>query len=1338
MSTDIPFGAHPPDSGGVSTTSVMQASSYFGAPSGSSPTDANPFHFVGTGAPPSQAAHQPPHQHQLGPPSASDLFSQNNPNVNIFNPGAAAVVGGGGGADMSAGARQHQNQLGFASSAFGVPSVSTAPAQAPPASSMFTGHNEVTAFDGDKRQLYYQQRHSLPESSNLFGAAAPQHNNPVGQPTHGGQDIFSSFPSQRQPSSLPSSNSQEVQSHPPAAPRPFSQEPPSLPRNQPKAGGSISAPSTTLHQVLPSAHDQPQLQSAFSDHSQPISGQTGLAESSNSSLSPTFRPPSNADMHGGLQHRVLDYPMTNADYMDSSVPLSMNSSGMLPNQMHPSLTEDLGITNASHGSHTTNLRTNASVDNDLDAISAAIQDATTPDDVTTPMQWGQSSSNDEHSSSDRERSSSLNKSVSSLLDGSQEDFSHYSPIRLLPPAPLGGEISPQQSQSPSSACASLLPSLGPQGGEERVDSREQARDPREYGHEKKASDDLKDWEIVDSVPPASEVSQLPSSVKLLPPSSFTSVSAETIHSSLAADTVAGVSQAMQHLSLGSPQREGGSLAHPSAASTVHNQSSRGTASITAITTSSISVSTTAGHANVGDKITSVSHLHTNFTNLETARVPHQASHHRPGPSHSESHLSSNLPEPKDISSLINKIPFLTPVAPSSSSQTLLPACTGATSISTSTVLSMHDVATATTTSTTSVNLVHPFSSSMQSNRQPSQPLPLPPVAASSSSSVQRTGPPHLQQQQLLAPEQLSLPPPPTVGGSPTGRGGVGSIQQVYQQQQQGGGGGLVQLPHAEPVSQVQAPAAVTTSSSLHTDAVQQTGVGDNVSQHHPASVQPSQPPAQTVSSAFEVPLAAQEHLTPPPAAATISQPMTVTDHQVMDEAIQPAPPPLPQTSAFVNVQHPRQTVEYSNPHHPPPLPSQPRQLSDPSLPPPSLSTNHPAPPSHSQRSEVEAHVPAPSTTMSLSQQQQAVHPPPPTTTITTGHGHTPNQPTNQQLSSSSQPVSVVSREHQPQLPSQVTSDVSKSSSGAPSTDQLASYQHKEDRTEPPVQHRPDDQGYGHHDSYYLHERERGGPSYYGDPRYNRVPSAFSERDSEQYHHGYHHHQGPESRPRYDYPHYPDYPADPGYRYGPAYGYGDHYRRGVYPPLYGPPGGRSAFQDEYGMPVRPPYFDHYGPYGGGYHQPSYGGHYPPPPGGEYYGGEYAQDSSYYYPSESYEHDPRYQQHPSEAGYEAYGYGPTQSHDGAPAHEDLNPAEASAIVGQTNNFEVSQFVESPNVHLPGRPHAHQLQHNSTAYLDSQHQQHIYDGQPDALYPSDHGYPHTEQGYVQVRKHNTLHMF
>ena len=173
------------------------------------------------------------------------------------------------------------------------------------------------------------------------------------------------------------------------------------------------------------------------------------------------------------------------------------------------------------------------------------------------------------------------------------------------------------------------------------------------------------------------------------------------------------------------------------------------------------------------------------------------------------------------------------------------------------------------------------------------------------------------------------------------------------------------------------------------------------------------------------------------------------------------------------------------------------------------------------------------------------------------------------------------------------------------------------------------------------------------------------------------------------------------------------------------------RDEYGMPIRPSYHDPYDPYG--YH-PRYGGggHYPPPPPGDYYGMDYPQDPHYDYhhhPPSEYEHDPRLYQE------SRHTHGQQQPY----AYDELNPAETSAIGGQTDNFEMSQFVESPNVRLPGRPHPQEVQHNSTAYLDPQQQQEYggqhhevgYTGQVEGQYHGEQDY-RQEQGYAEVNVH------
>ena len=1348
MSTDIPFGAHP-SSSGAPPTSVVHASAYFGAPTGSSPTDVNPFHFAGTAAPPPMGPPTHPSQ-QPGPPSASNFFHPDhpNPNMNIFNP--AATVGGGPGV----GTQYPQTYTG---DSFGVPpsAVAPPPHQPSPANNLFStqqrqssdnffkpsaakdqldsAHQGILSNQPDPAATPHLEggqsgyhRHSsapsVPGATNIYGAPPA---NLVGQPSHASNDFFSSPPSnQGQYHSLPSATSQEIQSCPPNVPRPLSQEPSSPMRGQPEpVAGSFSAPSTALHPLLPSSHDQ-QLNLVSSESPQQVFGSTGYTEDSSM---PSFRPPSNADTHGtGGAH---DYPMTNAHCADSSVPLLVNQSGVLPSQVHPSLTDDLGITNASHSSQA-NLRTNASMDIDVSSISAAIEDATTPDDVTSPGQWGQSSSNE---SSGRERNSSLNldsslnKSVSSLLEGNENDFSNYSPIRLLPPAPLGGDTLPQT--LPSSSANPVVPpaSLAPWGDGGGEKSNEGTQFTAEHGHEKRSSDDFKDWEIVDSIPLTSEVSQLPSSVKLLPPSSFTTVSSQSIQSaktSTTADSVSVAGQAFQQLSLdhtlpgvhqtGPPPPT--DLSHMS--NPIASASATATLSLSAATTTI----TTTGQAD------QLSRLDTNLTNLETqAQVPQSAvyqpgplaptrqqtgyqpgppvptdqtagyqvgppaptpqpvgyqvgppaavpqqSEHQPGPpapitqqtgyqpgppapqtgyrpSQTESRLSSNLPEPKDISSLITQIPFLPPATSQPASH----------SSSTSAPLSLH----ADATSVARVNLVPSLSSSLQGGVPPVSASTTPPTqrdalhilqgAPPSTTTSQQVTPPILQgaplpmstsqqvasaslqggtapppqisppQQHYQPPEQLTLPPAPTLSvGSSVGPASSLQREGTYAQ-------------HVEAASSVGVTTGLTSQTGMTASTI--------LSQHQPPtgySLNGTQPTTHpTIHSATG--------LAQPPPSSAATAPVISTNQQFN---------PVP--TAFAPVQQP---AGVSNP---PPV----------TLPPPPSTTVPTQPLRQSDAGQ------PPHAASSASQHLPTTGGPPPSQAPPSSYQPHP-------------PLSDASHRPHPQVTTGVTESASSSQVA-----QHTSPQYREERREVPHQPRPEDHGYGYHEQYPS-DRERGG-HYYGDPGRERAPSAFSERDpSEHYRHGYH--PRPESHPRHDYSHYPEYPMDPGYGYGSAYSYDPRYHRGAYPPLYGPPGGRSAFQDEFGMPVHPSYYDQYDPHR--YHHPRFGGQYPPPPRGSYYGSEYEYDYQY-------EHDPRQ----SEGAYDSHNY-PQPSYGGQ--EEEFN---ASAIGAQTSHFEMSQFVESPNTRLPGRPHP---QNNSTAYLDPQHQlQEAYHHQ----YPSEHDY---HQGYEQV---------
>ena len=1443
MSTDIPFGAHPPTSAGApptnTTSNVMQASSYFGAPSGNSPTDANPFHFAGstTGAPPSMFTQPPPPSSSivapptatvLGPPSGNDFFAQSsNPNVGIFNPGA-----GGSGATFESQPYPPQVQPTFPGDSFGVSAMTAAPLQPSQTSNLFPataasgapfqsgggsgsdifnvaapqthaevapppppqgfysggggGQTMVTEIGEERSRPGGVQRHSsaptLPGASSMFA--------PPNQPDNASNEFFLSLDSQQQRqqqqqqqqqplSSLQGSSSQgefPLQSSSTLSrdgrqqERPYSQEPPSPHQlNQPTAAfgslGSVSAPSTTLHQVLPSQDEQHQ---TASEPQQKFS-QTGFTESSGSPVSPVspFRPPSNADIHSVPPPGAADYQqMTNADCADSSRQLALNSSGMVPNlvqpgQVHPSLTEDLGMTNASHGSMA-NLRTNATTDADVSAISAAIADATTPDEATTgPVQWGTtqlSLTNEESSGSSRERDNSLNldsKSVSSLLEGSQDDFSHYSPIRLLPPAPLGSEQSQspqtlstlQQQQYPTTTGVSLLPAV-PQR-EAGLDThgqselREQLQFAVEHGHEKKASDDLKDWEIVDSVPLASEVSQLPSSVRLLPPSSFASISTGPVPTMSTSDSAnsedGGVSQAIQQLSLEPSQPQDIIQPHPPPPS-LQGQGSHPCASTT---TEVLSTGPSLSHPMMSDeKASPVAPLETNLTNLEMPPPPPPTTsvlqshppttsvgYHRPGCGHSESHLSSNLPEPKEISSLITQIPFLTPVTSTTSllpsQPTLLaqqpPACSS--SASTAAPLGLHTINSTSTAS--SVTLVPPLSSL-------------------------QTGGIHHHHQEKHQVHQHQLPFP--VESSIRGGGALSTATapggSTQQQQFQTERGALPSQFQVQPsVSAPLQPGVVLSQAGAQTgmDVLQphtagsQPVVGTEISSMNAQSNLPTHSLPVAVTSALEAPsITATGQLPGPPITAVPGNQHTTAAVQASRSELVPqlpqsSLPPQPQTtSAFVQVQQQQQQglIDASNVHGRPDLSIQPSQQIQPAMTQsqPGLSTGPPPP------------ISTPAATA-----LQHQDPPPPPTTAPVSQ---PTQPL-----SSSEPHQQTTGEYQQQTGPQPPQ--SHISSGVPAT---TTSLYQEERHEgggggggmeplqaPPHHHHhpPDDHGY-YHDSYY---RDRDRDSYYGDSRDSRyrAPSAFSERDADHhYRHGYH----PRPDARYDYSHYPDHPPD---RYGgPNYGYDDPYHMGGgYPPLYDPPTPRHGpvpLRDEYGMPPpRNPYYDPYDPYG--YHHPHahhhhhqqrpydprYGGHYPPPPGNRGpYGSEYPPDPLYdpYHQPTAYEHDPRVQQQ-SESGYDSHTYPPQLQPSSYNPHEELNPAEASAIAGQTNNFEVSQFVESPNTRLPSRPHPQEVQHNSTAYLDPQQQYYPDVDQPQhAQYAGEqHGYHHPEQGYVQV---------
>ena len=1392
MSTDIPFGAHPASGAPPTATNVVQASSYFGAPSGNSPTDANPFHFTGAapGASPSMFSQPgPPPQSLVAPgppPSASDFFAPSNPNVNIYNPG----VGAGGRSTES----QHYPQPTF-TGAFGVSGMTAVPPQPPSqtgnllttttseipfqnsggsGADFFNAtapqtHSEVappqgyttwgvTNSDEEKRHSGFQRHSSaptLPGAASVFGAPLP---NPSNQPGNTGANFFSSVVSQQQQqhNSLQESELVHFSSTRPThgqQDRPYSQQPPSPLQSQPEAAfggsGSLSAPSTTLHQVLPSSdHQQQHHQATYEQpHHQQQFNQTGFNESSTSPVSP-FRPPSNADTHSsvpppGAGNSPDYHQMTNADCADSDRQLSMNpSAGMLPNQVHPgqvhpSLTEDLGMTNASHGSMA-NLRTNASTDADFTAISAAIEDATTPDEGA-PAQWGtgQSLSSEDTSGSSRERNSSLNldsKSVSSLLEGSQDDFSRYSPIRLMPPAPLGGEQSPQahstlpQQQYSSSGGVTLLPAAPHSGLDtQEKESREQLQFATEHGHEKKASDDLKDWEIVDSVPLASEVSQLPSSVRLLPPSSFASVSTgESVPLSSSASTSdAGVSQTMQQLSL-EPSRPGDVIQPqlppppPSQGQGFHPN-----ISTAVVTEPSLNPLPVNSEQKSGEKASPVVHSETNLTNLERPpALPLMQSHppttsvgyHRP--SHSESHLSSNLPEPKEISSLITQIPFLTPITATtslpSSHPTLLTQPPLACSSSTTAPLSLHTSA--------SVTLVHPISS-LQSRA-------------------------HHQEQQ-----HQSLPSSVESRGAFTATAG-GSSQQQFQ----------TEVASQPPVSTPLQPGGAFAQTNMgdrdvlqpqpHTDGSQPiVGNSTNAQSNLPTKV----------TSVFEVlPSTAPEqlHVPHPPSITAIPgnqqlQTAVQTSRPELSQPLSSLPQPQTTTSAFVQIQYQQQQrlVEASNLHGRPDLHVQPplTQPLQPSQPAhtqaqPGLSTGPPPHVPSLTASSVTALPTYPSqseagtqpTTVTVSSVQLPQNPPPPTVSQ-------PVQPQSS-LEPQQQPTDKFQQQTQPPPQLQVTTGVTATTAHASSHYQDERHERGVEPSQPlPIHH--DDHSY-YHDPYYP-ERDRD--SYYGDPRDTRyrAPSAFSEREADHYRHGYHHPM-PDSRSRYDYSHYPDHPPEGGYsRYGPNYGYDDPYHMGGgYPPLYGPPGRPAPFRDEYGMPPpRTPYYDPYDPYGYHHHahqhqrpyDPRYGGHYPPPPGGRGpYGSEYPPDPLYdYHQPSAYEHDPRLQhQQQSESGYDSHTYPPPPQQSYNP-QDELNPAEASAIGGQMDNFEVSQFVESPNTRLPNRPNPQQVQHNSTAYLDPQqqqmppqHEQQQYPDQPHAQYPGEqHGYHYPEQGHAQV---------
>ena len=1499
MSTDIPFGAHPPTGGAgaqpIAISGVMQASSYFGAPSGNSPTDANPFHFAGSiaGAPPSMVAQPPPPMQPpsssmvapaTAPPSASDFFAPSNPNMNIFNPGAV----GGGGATFESQMYPHQAQPTFPpGDSFDVssatapsppqpsqiqtstnpfpPTVSGVPFQSgggsgadffnaethsegappPPAQGFTIGGGQTTATESDTeiRQSSGFHRHSsapvLPGASTLFGGAAPQ--NPNNQLDSTGTNFFTSFSSQQQPSSLQESSSQGEESFTRfredrrQQERPYSQEPPSP--HQPSqpvmafgGSGSLSAPSTTLHQVLPDHSDQQlQLHQAASE----------LPHQSENSGSP-FRPPSNADTHAQgvppLGPGGADYQqMTNADCADSSSSqLALNSSGLVPNQVHPgqvhpSLTEDLGMTNASHGSMA-HLRTNASTDTDLTAISAAIEDATTPDEAAAgPVQWstsGQFSSNVESSgSSSRERDSSLNldsKSVSSLLEGSQDDFSRYSPIRLLPPAPLGSEQSQapqtlstlQQQPYPSSSGVTLLPAA-PQTGHklEPSDSREQLQFAVEHGHEKKASDDLQDWEIVDSVPPASEVSQLPSSVRLLPPSSFVAVSSQPVPTATVSSgggggttDVGGVSQAMmQKLSLEPSSRSQDTVqSHPPPPPS-QRQGSHPSDSNTGVVSA---VPSLPHPVTSGEATSPVAPLSTNFTNLERPPLPPTTStlqsrppitsagyHHHPSSGHSEIHLSSNLPEPKEISSLITQIPFLTPVTSTSSlftsQPTLLtqqpppppPACSSG--ASTAAPLGLHSVSSTTTATSTAsaVTLV-------------------PPLSSLQSGDHHHPHHQHLEKHQ----EQLPFSADSGVRGGEIVTTAAASASLSQQQFQTEGGVSLSQFQQvqAPPVS---APLQRPDGTTLSQPGAQIASMGDrNLNQppHHTAGSQQvvhvgaesssvsaqSNLPAHTlpvaVTNAFKASstTATGQLLVAPSITAVPGNPQITAPQPSRPELAQPPPPSsLPHTtSAFVQVQQQQQQVLHvvgvssqllgrPDSNVQPPLQSPPAVIQSQ----PGVSSTGPPPPipTHAHTVYPEAGAPvvaAATTTSSAATEQHHNPPPPPPSHTTTAPDSQPPPPQPSSEPQQSMDESQKRTESQPPQPSQ-----SQVTTGAPTTaTYVASSLYQEERHEqggpphaPPhhPHHPPDDHGY-YHDSYY-HDREREPYSYGGDPRDTRyrAPSAFSERGEADHHyrHGYHHPRPDDSRARYDYSHYPDHSHDAGYgRYGgPSYGYDDHYPGGggyPPPPLHGPPTPRHGYRDEYGMPPpsRTPYYDPYDPYG--YHHPHahhhqrpydprYGEHYPPPPGSRGhppYGSEYPPDplyDPYHQPSAAYEHDPRLQQQPSESGYDSHtSYPPPHAQQTQPSsynpHEELNPAEASAIGGQTNNFELSQFVDSPNTRLPSRSHPTQeMQHNSTAYPDPQQQQQQQYPETDQHVPyagEQHGYHHPEHVYGQVRMH------
>ena len=1279
MSTDIPFGAHP--STGAPPPSLAQASSYFGPPSGSSPTDANPFHFVAT---PSSGLNQASQQ-QPPPLTAvpSNFFHQSsNPNMNIFNPGAPA------GGDNT----NQLQQQNFISDAFGVPSVgqpSTLPPhhvsqQYPPSVTPGLPHHDTADLDTQSVTAHQMQSHmSVPWGFTDGGQNAPPNTAAAGvnedgslqagyqrhssaptlpavaglfsAPPGAGQsgqtsgDFFSSF-APNQLNSLPSSNVQsDFQSRTPAAlPRPYSQEPPSPGGHRPEdvaSSGSLSAPSTTVHQVL--SHNFDHRQEATS-HSQHVVDKTGRAESSSLPITPPYRPPSNADTadHSGTHV----YPMTNADIAGSNnVPVPVVPVSIRPSQVHPSLTEDLGITNASHGSQA-NLRTNAGSVVD---IRTAIDEATSAaDDVASPVEVVQSLSagSQEDGSGQEGKSllnldSSLNKSVSSLLDGSQEDFSSYSPIRLLPPAPGPKEgEDPLQSQPTleqyTTADNAHLKAAPPMIGTAASEVTESKPYSTEHGHEKKASDDLKDWEIVDSIPPASDLSLLPSSVKLLPPSSFTSVPSESVTMSGMNPNVPtdAISSAVQQLSLEPPSQAMGGVQQQPIPPTVHGHK---------LASATVPASTGPPHSlpvntiqTGNDKESPVSHINTNITNLQAAPPTHY-----PSSSHSESRLSANLPEPKDISSLITQIPFLTPTGTSQPSTSFQPAISAI-----STALSSHEVSTV----------------------QPSR---------------QHQG--GLQLQGGVS--QLQVHPPVT---APL------HVAQTDQASLTGTNVGAVKL-QTGPATNMEPPKISAPSSTL------------------PSSLVSAQPVSVAATSAFDVPQSGRGQLPQPSSTAPSAVPVTAAQ-QYAQKPTHQAPQPQT-TSAFVHVQ-PQHQLKESVVQERPELNPQGHL--------PSHTITHPAPISSSV-------APSLSTEIAGHTSQQAgvcATLPPVESTQMTQTQATTHPSVNPPLSLSSSSTlaaalpSVEPHQHQPQQ---------QAASSAPSTTSSqnttrASSQHHEDRRESFEQshpHRYDDHGY-YHDSYYDHERE----SYYGGDQY-RAPSAFSEREAEHYHRGYH--PRPDSRPRNDYSHYPSHPADAGYHYRPGYHYDDPYHRGGYPPpLYGPQG-RSAMRDEYGMPIRPPYHDPYDPYG--YHSRyRYGGHYPPPPG-HYYGMEYPPSDplyDYHHPPSDYEHDPRL--HP-ESGYDSHGYPHQQQEYGV--HEELNPAEASAIGGQMDNFEVSQFVDSPNVRLPGRPHPRDLQHNSTAYLDPRQQEYTAEQQrqEEMAYPSSqvegghyHGeqeYHQQEQGYAEV---------